>query len=217
MRRRDALRGLAAGAAGAAALASGGCHWLTAWALAPRHEMRTVKAEYDLKADRLVIVPYVSMDILFAYPTAGIEISNNLVHGILAHLKGRVREIVNPVEVARWQDSNIEWMNMSLPDIAAAFEADTVLYLEIEQYTAVEERSANLLRGHIRARMQVAKAGTPHPVYESRVEVTFPEDQPVGVLGNTERQVMTYTLQIFAQQTIGKFYDHEVEVKGGKP
>lgn len=214
MRRRDALMTLIAGAGG---LATGGCHWLTAWAIAPRHPTAKVKQEYPLEADRLAIIIYCGTDTLFNYPTAGLEISRDLVNEILLHLKGRVREILHPVEVAQWQESNLEWPNLSLGELALRFKVDTVLYLEIEQYTGVEERSANLLRGRIKARIQVAKAAAAHnPVYETHIETVFPEDRPVGVLEYSERKILSDVGVLFSRAVIRKFYDHEVEVKGGK-
>jgi hypothetical protein len=106
---------------------------------------------------------------------------------------------------------------MTLPDIAKAFQADTLLYVELEQFAMTEERSANLLRGRVKARVQVIKAdGARNPVYETRIETMFPEDRPVGVLEISERQIRMYTTVMFARAIARKFYDHEVEVKGGK-
>jgi hypothetical protein len=202
----------------ATALAAGGCHWLFAWAFAPRHPKQTVKAEYVLKADRLVIVPYAGTEILFNDPTAPIEVSMGLVNEILANLPGRVKTIENPANVVRWQESNPDWPNLSLVEIARTFHADTVLYVELERYTMYEERSANLYRGHVRARIQVAEAAAEHnPVYETTIETLYPPDQPVSVLGTSERILRAVTNAEFSRQVIGKFYDHEVEVQGGRP
>jgi len=196
---------------------AGGCHTLFAWAFAERHPKQSIKAEYNLEAERLVIVPYAGTDILFNDPTASVEISYAVMNEICRNLRGRLKMIVPPVEVTRWQESNLEWPNMTLPDIAKAFRCDTLLYVELEQYTMTEERSANLLRGHAKARVQVVKADSPrNPVYETTVETTFPEDRPVGVQEISERLIRQYTNAVFARAVARKFYDHEIEVKGGK-
>ena len=204
---------------GLSAAGAAGCHSLFAWAFAERHPKETVKAEYALEAERLVIVPYAGTEVLFNDPTAPIEVSSAIVNEIGLHLRPRIKTIVHPVEVTRWQESNLEWPNMTLPDIAKAFQADTLLYVELEQFAMTEERSANLLRGRVKARVQVIK-GRPgdraNPVYETRIETTFPEDRPVGVLEISERQIRMYTTVMFARAIARKFYDHEVEVKGGK-
>jgi len=204
---------------GLAALAAGGCGVpnFFAWMFAPRHPKETIKAEFPLKADRLVIVPYAGTDILFNDPTAALEVSTGLVNEILRNMSAQVKTIVHPVQVARWQESNIEWPNMPLADIAKAFQADTLLYVELERYTMMEDRSANLFRGRARARIQVVQpAAERNPVYETIVEATFPEDRPVGVLETSEQTIRAGTNMYFARTVIGKFHDHEVEVTGGR-
>ena len=199
---------------------SAGCyvpHFLV-WLFKPDQITRSVKAEYDLRAERLLIVPYAGTDILFTYPTAPIEISQELVYAIARNLEGRVKTVVHPVEVVRWQEGTLEWPNMTLEEVAAEFRADTLLYVELERYTMVEEGSANLFRGRAKARVQVVKADAEvNPVYETLVEVLFPEDRPVGVLETSERVMQRGTNLLFARDVIRKFYDHKVEVKGGQP
>jgi hypothetical protein len=185
---------------------------------APRHPKEMVKAEYPLKAERLVIVTYAGTEILFDDPTAPLEVSSDLVNEILRSLGTNVKSIIHPVQVVRWQESNLEWPNMLLVDIAKAFEADTLLYVELERYTMMEDRSANLYRGRIRARIQVAETKAErNPVYETTVETVFPPDRPVGVLESNERTIRLGTNLYFARDVIGKFHDHEIEVKGGRP
>lgn len=198
--------------------AGAGCyvpHFLV-WLFKPDQITRSVKAEYDLKAERLVIVPYAGTDILFTYPTVPIEVSQELVYAIARDLGGRVKTVVHPVEVVRWQESTLEWPNMSLDRIAREFGADTLLYVELERYTMVEEGSANLFRGRAKARIQVVKPDAEsNPVYETVVEVTFPENRPVGVLETSERVMRRGTNLLFARDLVRKFYDHKVEVQGG--
>jgi hypothetical protein len=214
--RNAALVGLVA----LGALAACGCPPanLFAWMFAPRHPKEMVKAEYPLKAERLVIVTYAGTEILFDDPTAPLEVSSDLVNEILRSLGTNVKSIIHPVQVVRWQESNLEWPNMLLVDIAKAFEADTLLYVELERYTMMEDRSANLYRGRIRARIQVAETKAErNPVYETTVETVFPPDRPVGVLESNERTIRLGTNLYFARDVIGKFHDHEIEVKGGRP
>jgi hypothetical protein len=202
---------------GLLALNACGCHWLTAYFAAERHPKKEVKAEYDLTADKLVIIPYASEEVLFNDSTLSVEISYNLVNEIVGHLGAKkVKTIVNPVEVNRWQESTLEWPNMSLTDMAKTFGADTVLYVELEHYSTIEERSANLYRGHVVARIQVASLKeTQNPVYTTTVETVYPEKMPVGMTGTTEATVRRATNLIFANDVAKKFYNHDVEIVGG--
>ena len=101
--------------------------------------------------------------------------------------------------------------------MAKAFGADAVLYVELEDYSTIEERSANLYRGRVRARIQVARPDAPrNPVYDTTVETVFPKDAPVSATGTTESRVRLATNEVFAEDVILRFYDHEVEVSGGQ-
>ena len=204
----------------ALALTASGCEipaQFVSWLIAPRHPKKMVQAEYELTAERLVIVLYAGTDILFTYPATPIEVSQDLVRQLAGHCKGRVKTVVHPVEVVRWQESNLEWPNMALEDIAKTFQADTLLYVELERYTMIEERSANLFRGRVRARVQVVKAeAARNPVYETTVETIYPEDRPVGVLEVSERKLRAAVIRVFARDVIRKFYDHEVKDQGGR-
>jgi hypothetical protein len=204
--------------AGLVTLGACGCHWLAAYYGADRHPMRDVKAEYQLTAQRLVIIPYASTEILFSDSTLSLEIAGCMVNEILHNLgPSRVKTIVHPADVNRWQESNLEWPSMSLMDMAKAFEADTVLYVELEHYSTAEERSANLYRGRVQARIQVGRTGElNNPVYSTTVETVYPKDAPVGMTGTTERVVRQYTNLVFARDVIEKFYEHKVEIRGGE-
>jgi hypothetical protein len=199
------------------ALGACGCHWMFAWMFAPRHPKDLVKAEYALKAERLVIVTYAGTEILFNDPTVSLEVSRDITNEILRSLPQDVKTIIHPAQVVRWQESTLEWPNMSLTDIAKAFQADTILYVELERYTLMEDRSANLFRGRVRARVQVAQVAAPrNPVYEANIETLFPEDRPVGVLETSDRTIRAGTNIFFSRAVVDKFRDHEVEVKGGR-
>jgi len=198
------------------AAVAGGCYLPHLWvALTKPEEKKTIKAEHYLEAEKLAIVVYAGTDVLFMYPTVPLEISRDMVGEVFMNLKPKVKQIVHPVEVARWQDSNLEWSTMSPVDIAKAFKVDTMLYIELEEYSTIEERSANLYRGHVRANVQVVKVdAASNPVYRTVVEVRFPEDRPVGVVED-EGRIRAGTSAVFARTVVNKFFDREVVVKAG--
>jgi hypothetical protein len=219
------MRSIGRGRAGALVALLGlglaaGCYapHLGVYLFGPQRVKEEVEAEHLLQADRLAIVIYAGNDVLFTYPTVPIEISSELVYEITRHMKDRIGSFVHPAEVVRWQESTLEWPTLSLVEVGRRFGADTVLYVELVRYTLVEEKSANLFRGRVKSRVHVLKAEAErNPVYETTVEVTFPEDQPIGVLGTSERRMRQGTNKIFAQELARKFYDHEIEVKGEGP
>jgi len=205
----------------AMALGSGGCLRLLGQfyvGLVKPKDYRDIPKEYDLTATKLVVVPYVPSDIQFEYPELAIEISNNIVYGVAANLKDKVKEIEYPIRVVQWQESNLDWPNLSLEEIGKVFGADTVLYVELERYSVLEENSANLLRGRARGRIEVAKVGAPHnPVYSGVAEVVFPKDYPVNNLTVSERVMRQNTNKLFGDEVANKFHDRRVEVEPGQP
>lgn len=201
------------------ALAAGGC-WTLGQAyvgLVKPKEWRDIPKEHELRAERLVIVPYAGTDIRFSYPTVPLEVSLQISYAIARYLPKRVGEIVHPVRVARWQESDVEWLSMTPEEIGRKFDADTVLYVELDQYSTMEEKSANLLRGRAGARVQVVKVGAAsNPVYEGTAEVVFPEDHPVNALTISERAIRQATNRLFGEAVVNKFRDRRVEVVGGE-
>ena len=209
---------VAAAVALALVLGAGGCEiigQMIAYPIAPRHPKRQVPQDYPLKAERLVILPYAGTDVMFEYPTAPLEISRDIIHEIVGHLGQRVASVVHPVQVARWQESNLEWPNLPLEAIAEVFGVDTLLYVELERYGMFEEGSPNLLRGRLGARVQVVKAAAEvNPVYETTVETIFPEERPVALGELSERQIRATVTRLFARDVVRKFYAHEVPLRG---
>jgi len=209
---------LVVAAAVALSASAAGCEYLGqffAWGFAPRHPKKQVKAEYHLEADHLVIVPYAGTSILFEYPTASVQVAGDVRYEIARRLEGRVKQIVDPAYVVRWQESHLEWPNMTLEAIAKTFQADTLLYVELERYTMFEPGSPNLLRGQVRARIQIVKAGAQaNPVYETTVETVFPEERPVAQGELSLRRLRATTTRLFARDVVRLFYDHEVPLRG---
>ncbi len=227
-RERDACRRSPRPALGAAlrtalvvlaGLGAGGCWTLGQLyvGLVKPKDMRDIPKEHDLEAERLLILPYAGTDIRFNYPAVPLEIGLRIGSVISQHLPERVGEVVHPVRVARWQESNLEWLNMTPEEVGREFEADTVLYIEMDQYSMMEEKSANLLRGRAGARIQVVEVGAAsNPVYEGTVEVVFPKDRPVNALTISERAVREATNRLFGEAVVNKFRDRRVEVVAGE-
>jgi hypothetical protein len=192
----------------------GGCGvgHLFLWPFAEREGLVRVKGEHDLRADVLLIFPYMGSDIQLEHPGAGLEISNYLFQEIYANLKGRVHGVVNPQQVIRYQQTNLDWQNKSIRDIGREFGADKVLYIEVNRLTLMEEHSANLYRGRLKAHMQVvdvAATGGDGVLYESSISVVVPKDNPLGTTQISGSRILAETLAQFARQATWKFYDHD--------
>ncbi|MBN2581485.1 MAG: hypothetical protein JXL80_00345 [Planctomycetes bacterium] len=185
---------------------------LFAYPFASREGTVHVKGDYDLRADALLIFPYLGSEIQLEYPNAGLEISSFIYQELYANLKGRVRGVVNPQQVVRYQQTDLDWQNKSIQEIGREFGADKVLYIEVNRLTLMEEHSANLYRGRVKAHLQVVDVGSTTGeglLYESDVSVVVPKDNPLGTMQISSARIMTETLTQFAKETVWKFYDHE--------
>jgi hypothetical protein len=128
----------------------------------------------------------------------------------------RCQSIVQPVQGARAKTANLVWPKRSRDSFAETFEAEVRLYVELEQYTIQERGSPNLLRGQVRARIQVVETGAEaNPVYESIVETRFPEHRPVAEGEVSPRRIRAVVTRLFARDVVRRFYDHEVPLEEG--
>lgn len=185
---------------------------LLVYPFAPREAKKDVKREHDLTAERLLILPFAGHDVLFEHPNAGLQVSYSVVQQISEHLRGRVHRVVNPAQVALYQRSTLDWPNMDVAEIGREFEADKVLYIELSRFTIMEERSANLYRGRVAARIEVIDTAAPKGediLYEGNVAIEVPEDEPIGTLEISEGKLLQATLYRFAEEVVWKFYDHQ--------
>jgi len=192
---------------------------LLVYPFAPREAKKFVEREHDLTAERLLILTYAGNDVLFEYPTAGLEISYQVIQHMSNHLKGRVHRVINPNRVARYQQRTLDWPNMPVDEIGRVFEADKVLYVELSRFTIMEERSANLYRGRVIARLQVYDTAAPEGdalLYTGDVSVQVPDDRPMGAMEISELKLRQATVYRFAEEVVWKFFDHEEKVVTGR-
>lgn len=197
----------------AVALALSGCGIpnLIAYPFAERDATRAVPAEYDLTAERLLILPYAGHDMLFESPSLGYDIGQRVASQIYDNLRGRVKVIVNPAQVEAYQQRRLDWPSMPVAEIGREFGATKVLYIEMRRFTIMEERSANLYRGRAEARVQVydsSPGGGGEMLYDGEAEIEFPDDRPASTMEISETQLRQITLGFFAREVVRKFHDH---------
>ncbi len=190
---------------------------LFAYFLADRDPKKSVDKEHDLRAEVLLILPYSGPQIRLEHPGANLAISNFIIQQIAEHLRGRVSGVVSPVQVIRYQQTDLDWENRSVQEIGRQFGADKVLYIEIRRLTLLEERSANLYRGRVKAHLQVIDVGaglTDAELYEGDVSVIFPQDNPLATSQISRAAMQQQVLHRFAVETVWKFHDHKEPMRG---
>jgi hypothetical protein len=182
----------------------------------PGAREKKVKAEFaGLPGKNVVIVVYCDRRVQYEYPNVCLSLSS----AAASQLAGNVKDVsvVDPRRVVKYQDGNIYWDEMDKTQLGKAFGADFVLFLSLVEYSTREPGSLNLYRGRIHA--QASLYQTSLPEREARVwrgqaiRVVYPEDDPTGLLRESDRFVRDKTEAIFADRLAKKFYDHKVPIE----
>jgi len=181
--------------------------------IAPGEQTVKVPAEFDgLPGGSVAIVIYADQSTQYEYPYVRLELSSL----IASEMKKNVKDvsIIDPRRVVKYQDDNINWEAFDRTEIGKAFKADYVLYISLVEYTTREPGSFNLFRGRIKGEVGVYKTSLPERqarVYRGDdVNVIYPEQAPIGQLGEDDSAVRYQAQKIFAEKLVKKFYEHEV-------
>ena len=178
-----------------------------------RHEK--IKAEYTgLNGHKTAIVVATGPGVDFEYPEAKL----NVALATAVTVRGEINDVefVEQEKVERFQMVNLDWPAMSMSEIAKQLNVDRILYIDLYQFTLYEQRSVQLLRGRVRATLQIYETDSPFPnrvVYQSEIATLYPEHGPVPSSPAAMHKLQTETIIIFAQTLARKFYDHKVNVK----
>ncbi|MCK4341150.1 MAG: hypothetical protein KAY37_05430 [Phycisphaerae bacterium] len=197
---------LAAGIAGCEAFAFGALMW-------GKEPTKNVAAEYPYLADKKVcLLVRAEMETLFEYPQVQWEVADH----VRVTLEGSVRGLttVDPRRVVDFQRRTADWEKMDPAGIGKRFGADRLLEIDLTQYTTREPESPHLYRGHISALVSVYNTDYPNsePAYSKEVQTVYPPNSP-GEWGTGDRAIRRATLEAFAQDVAGRFYDRKVKVK----
>ncbi len=176
-----------------------------------------VKAEYlGLKDQKTIVIVTAEQGIDFEYPYARSSIVMATVQAIGHHVKGV--EFVEQEKIENFQMENLDWAALPRDQIARKFGATRIVWLDLYQFTMFEEESLRLLRGNIRATVQVYEVDDNttrfnRAAYHSEVAGIWPEQGPLAMSNSALERLKTQSIIGFAQQVAQKFYDHKRPVK----
>lgn len=209
--RQIALRGLGTLLLIPLLAAAGGCHYMAAGAIFWADEpMKKVPAEYPWLVDQEVcIVVRASMETLFDYPHVQYELADH----VRIALESNVRDVVTvpPRRVVDFQRRDPSWERMDPAELGRLFDADRLIEIDLTQYTTREPESPHLYRGYITAMVSVYN--TAHLNSEPQtmeVQTVYPPNSP-GEWGTGDRAIRRATMEAFAQELAGRFYDRKVK------
>jgi hypothetical protein len=183
-----------------------------AYLVAPNSKQK-VSAEFDgIGGHTAAVVIYTDLAVQYDYPYARLSLSM----AICSEIRKNVPDVrMVPTErVIAYQDSNINWQDMDRTDLGRALGADYLIYVPLDEYSTRELGSVNLFRGRIRGQAVVydctAAKGEARLWEADELSATFPENAPVGVIGQDDSRIRYETEKLFADTLAKKFYKHEV-------
>jgi hypothetical protein len=186
----------------------------SAYALFGGHKYK-VEAEYHgLEGQTIAVIVAGQPGLEFDYPFARANLHMALVQQLGKHVKDS--KFVNYNEIEELQNDTLRWISTSMFDMGQAIQADRILYVDLILYTLTADNSVNLLQGQVVADVRVYEIDGPQPekaVYETEMEIAYPEGAPRLRSGSAERTIELRTIAHFTAALTEKFYDHRKEAK----
>jgi len=157
-----------------------------------------INAKFDeLRGDKVVVVCDADFPVLINFNSVDSQLAQKLGQHLHDAYPIRKIDVVSSGEVASWLDEHDDW---TVAEIGKAFDADYVLYVNVESFSVFEEHSSTMYRGRATVAIRVhdmSKDG--NVVYDATQESKYPIGQPVSI-GDIRRPV-------FEQQYIDRLAD----------
>jgi hypothetical protein len=221
-RTRRTVVSLVIAASGLAALA--GCDPRTMLYFLQPFEPTVPAPGPSLKDKKIVILTHVSGNAMAEYKTLDRDLTREVVANFRKTLKSKV-EIVNWEKVSTWMEGHPNWTDPG--DAGRAFEADMVIFLEVESFQVASITSPGMLEGnartHIQAfEMEYEKNSKDKPikdkpkeakqVYEDYRDSVFPTRGPMMEGEGVSRAAFKNRfLQVVAAEISWHFVEHSPE------
>lgn len=174
----------------------------------------------SLKNKKVVILAHATAGSQGEFPGLERDLTREFVMQI--RKKGKKVTVVEPDKVANWVEDHPKWTDPS--DAARDFEADVVIFLELEQFQVQAPGDLNVLQGSAKVHIQAFELDYPRnsknkpikdkpkesrPIYDDYQETTFPIRGPVPVDSGIGRAAFKNRLvQVVASEVSWHFVEH---------
>ncbi len=137
----------------------------------------------------------------------------DLIDGITRRMKVHGIDVIDPDEVAKWIDDN-GGVVADPSEMARAFEADYVAWIDVYGFSLREENSPKLLRGRASGFLRVYQIQevsgdrTALTAFNTEFKSTFPQHQPISETGRSALTFQKEFVDRICDELAEKFYDH---------
>lgn len=140
-------------------------------------------------------------------------LSYDVIDGVTRRMKLHGIEVINPDEVASWLDVN-GGADLDPTELAAEFNPDYIIFIEIQSFSFREPNSPKLLRGQASGIVRVVEVSEidghkrANSVFVTEFSSTYPKHQPVSEQGRSSLIFQKEYMDRFCDHLAEKFYDH---------
>ena len=174
----------------------------------------------SLKGKKVVVLTTAAPTALTDYQAIDRELNRELLR--IFREKVKKVELVDSDKVATWIQAHPTWTDPG--EVAKAFEADIVVFLEINSFSIEDFKSPGLLEGNSEVHIQVVELAHPknskgkvnnsapkeaNKIYEEDWKTIFPKRGPVSLDSGVSRSVFkTKFLKLVASELSWQFVEH---------
>jgi hypothetical protein len=206
--------------ASAGLLSLAGCDPRTLVYFLQPYESTVAAAGPSLKGKKVVVVTHATSGALGDFQALDRDITREVV----AILRSNVKKIdvVEPKKVWTWVDDHPNWTDPA--ELAKAFEADVVVFLEVEGFQLQHSGDLNVYQGAAKTHIQVTemahpknsrgrpitdKPKEPEQLYDAYQDTEFPRRGPIPMDSGMSRGAFkTRFLKVVANEITWHFIDH---------
>jgi len=207
--------------AGGSLLASSGCDPRTlAYFLQPFDPSVAPPCDTSFEGKKVVILCRAVSDSMGEYSS----LERDLTREVATILRKKVKKItvVNPDKVATWIEAHPKETDPA--EVARDFDADIVIFLEVEQFQTQNPGDLNMIHGQAKVHIQVFEMEYPknskdkpikdqpkeaNEIYDSYAEPSFPDRGPIPIdSGSSKAKFRITFVKVVAKEISWHFVEH---------
>lgn len=169
-------------------------------------------AEYrGLEDQRVAVIVNADELQLSRFPNAREMIARNIAARLADNMP--TVEVVHPRDITAFVENNPYWATLRYSELVDRVNVDRLVVIDILEYRTHEPGNRHEWSGAVSGNVYVIDADAidpDNPAYARVMSAVFPEGQPIGVVSSDNATIEAGMVGVFARDTAGLFYDHEV-------
>lgn len=178
-----------------------------------RSSTRAVAAEYDgLRGHSFAVIVTSDRVLQGMYPTLMARLTSRITERLVDPKLTGITGFVPPILVLEFQLSNPDWPTWTYDRVAAEFEVERLIVVELQDYRLNEPGNAYLWDGVAAGRVGVIEADAEMAdefAFAKDIQVRYPDRDGVGPQDMTQQQVQGQLEKRFVDRVTWLMYEHQ--------